>query len=95
MPVNFLSCAVLPCGAVDEAAATSAPCTCYVGNLAWSVTDVDLLEYFSAAGQVLSAVVQTHADTGRSKGWALVKLATSAQAQFAIQMANGQEFHER
>jgi RNA recognition motif-containing protein len=66
-----------------------------VGNLAWSVADADLIEYFSAAGQVLSAVVQTHADTGRSKGWALVKLATSAEAQFAIQLANAQEFHDR
>jgi RNA recognition motif-containing protein len=66
-----------------------------VGNLAWSVADADLVEYFSAAGQVLSAVVQTHADTGRSKGWALVKLATSAEAQFAIQLANAQEFHDR
>lgn len=43
----------------------------------------------------MSAVVQTHADTGRSKGWALVKFVTAEQAAYAVRIFNQQEFNER
>jgi RNA recognition motif-containing protein len=43
----------------------------------------------------VSCIVQTHADTGRPKGWALVKYSTPSQAQFAVSQFNQQELHER
>jgi len=49
----------------------------------------------SSAGSVVSCEVQCHADTGRSKGWALVKFATPNEAQFAISRFDQQEFNDR
>jgi RNA recognition motif-containing protein len=66
-----------------------------VGNISWSTSSEDLAEYMSSAGQIVSCVVQAHADTGRPKGWALVKYATPAQAQYAVNQFNQQDFHER
>jgi len=69
--------------------------TLFVGNLAWATTDDDLREFMQTAGTVMSVQVQTHADTGRSKGWALVEYATPDEANFAIQQFNGKEFNGR
>lgn len=41
----------------------------FVGNLAWSTTEESLRTFASTIGPVLSVQIQTHADTGRSKGW--------------------------
>lgn len=41
----------------------------FVGNLAWSTTDEELLEFAAQNGEVRAAHVQRHEDTGRSKGW--------------------------
>mmetsp|Transcript_79243 Transcript_79243/g.158259 ORF Transcript_79243/g.158259 Transcript_79243/m.158259 type:complete len:307 (-) Transcript_79243:455-1375(-) len=71
------------------------PCVCFVGNIAWSTTSEDLVEYMSSAGQVISATVQTHEDTGRAKGWALVRFATPEQASFACHQLGLQDFHDR
>mmetsp|Transcript_61056 Transcript_61056/g.119763 ORF Transcript_61056/g.119763 Transcript_61056/m.119763 type:complete len:309 (+) Transcript_61056:33-959(+) len=76
-------------------AQASDPCVCFVGNLAWSTTNEDLVEYMSSAGQVTSATIQIHEDTGRSKGWALVAFATPEQATFAVHQFELQEFHDR
>ncbi len=40
-------------------------------------------------------MIQVHADTGRSKGWALVKFTTPEQALYAIRLFNQQEFNDR
>jgi len=58
--------------------------TCvYAGNLSWSVTDQDLLDFMQAAGNVKSAQVERYPD-GRSKGWGLVEFADPAAAATAI-----------
>ena len=66
------------------------PCTCYVGNISWTTTSDDLTAYFSGAGKVLQCEVAHHLDTGRSKGWAIVKFGTPSEAVFAIEQFDQQ-----
>jgi RNA recognition motif-containing protein len=61
----------------------------YVGNLAYSVTDDSLQSAFAAHGSVTSAKVMMDRDSGRSKGFGFVEMATDAQAQDAIRAMNG------
>mmetsp|Transcript_12617 Transcript_12617/g.42654 ORF Transcript_12617/g.42654 Transcript_12617/m.42654 type:complete len:278 (+) Transcript_12617:217-1050(+) len=68
---------------------------CFCGNVSWSTTDEELRDFMAACGDVLSAVVQRHEDTGRSKGWALVEFASSAEAAAAVAQLDGQELNER
>ena len=67
----------------------------YVGNLAYSVRDNDLVQAFSQFGAVSSAKVMMERDTGRSKGFAFVEMGTDAEAQAAIDGMNGQPFSGR
>jgi RNA recognition motif-containing protein len=61
----------------------------YVGNLPYSATEQSLREAFSASGTVDSVSVITDRDTGQSKGFAFVEMATDQKAQAAT------ESHER
>jgi RNA recognition motif-containing protein len=61
----------------------------FVGGLPYSVRDDELREHFSQAGEVTSASVIMERDTGRSKGFGFVEMATEEAAQKAIEM-----FHE-
>jgi len=63
----------------------------YVGNLGYSVTGEDLQRLFAPHGTVESAQVITDRDTGRSKGFGFVEMASSAEAQAAIGALNGQQ----
>ena len=56
----------------------------YVGNLNYDVTSEQLKEYFSEAGEVVEANVITYRDSGRSKGFGFVEMATEEDAQTAI-----------
>jgi RNA recognition motif. (a.k.a. RRM, RBD, or RNP domain) len=62
----------------------------YVGNLPYSVRDSDLEQAFSQFGGVTSAKVMMERDTGRSKGFGFVEMASDAEAQAAISGMNGQ-----
>ena len=44
----------------------------FIGNLTWTTTDAELMEFAEPIGVVVSAKVQRHRDTLRSKGWGLV-----------------------
>ena len=61
----------------------------YVGNLPYSVNDASLQQNFSEYGNVLSAKVMMDRETGRSKGFGFVEMATEAEAQTAIEGLNG------
>lgn len=61
----------------------------YVGNLADSVTDAQLAEYFAKAGTVVSARVITDKNTGQGKGFGFVEMTTEEEAQKAITELNG------
>jgi len=60
----------------------------YVGNLPYTVTDSRLEEIFAAYGTVTSAQVIMDRDTGRSKGFGFVEMASDAEAQAAIDALN-------
>ena len=60
----------------------------YVGNLAYSVTEDDLREAFSAFGEVSRANVIMDRDTGRSKGFGFVEMPDNSQAEAAINGLN-------
>jgi RNA recognition motif-containing protein len=62
----------------------------YVGNLPYSVRDSDLEQSFGQFGAVTSAKVMMERDTGRSKGFGFVEMASDAEAQAAIEGMNGQ-----
>jgi RNA recognition motif-containing protein len=61
----------------------------YVGNLSFSMTERDLHELFSQAGEVESARIITDRDTGRSRGFGFVEYKDSAAAESAIKQFNG------
>jgi cold-inducible RNA-binding protein len=63
----------------------------YVGNLAYSLRSQDLEEVFRQVGEVVSVKVVTEMETGRSKGFAFVDMATDDLAHAAIEKLNGKE----
>lgn len=67
----------------------------YVGNLPYSVRDNDLEQAFGQFGAVTSAKVMMERDTGRSKGFGFVEMASDAEAQAAIEGMNGQSLGGR
>jgi RNA recognition motif-containing protein len=67
----------------------------YVGNLSYSTTEDDLRALFSQAGAVASVALIKDRDTGRSKGFAFVEMATQAEAQKAITMFNAFKLEDR
>jgi RNA recognition motif-containing protein len=67
----------------------------FVGSLPYSTMDEDLQQLFAQAGTVESAVVINDRDTGQSKGFGFVEMATDAEAQKAIEMFNDYEMGGR
>jgi len=67
----------------------------YVGNLSYQVTEQEITELFSTAGSVASVKIITDNQTGRPRGFGFVEMASSEDAQKAIEMLNGKSFKER
>ena len=67
----------------------------YVGNLPYSATEGDLSTKFGACGTVESARLITDRDTGRSKGFGFVEMATDAEAHAAMDALNGTDYEGR
>lgn len=67
----------------------------YVGNLSFKTTSDDLRDYFSQAGEVESASVIEDRETGRSRGFGFVEMATSEGAAAAIEQFNGKDLNGR
>jgi cold-inducible RNA-binding protein len=65
----------------------------YVGNLAFSTTENDLIAAFSQYGTVTKAQVVMDRETGRSRGFAFVEMSDGGET--AIQAMNGAEFQGR
>jgi RNA recognition motif-containing protein len=61
----------------------------YVGNLPYSVTDSSLKSNFAEFGGVTSARVMTDRETGTSKGFGFVEMASAEVAQAAITALHG------
>jgi RNA recognition motif-containing protein len=65
----------------------------YVGNLPFSTTEEELREMFAAHGEVTSAKVITDRETGRSRGFAFVEMASGAEE--AMRALDGNQFGGR
>jgi RNA recognition motif-containing protein len=61
----------------------------FVGGLSFSTSNDRLREVFAAVGAVESASVVTDRDTGRSRGFGFVEMATPEDAEAAINKLNG------
>ena len=63
----------------------------YVGNLPFSTTDADLESLFSNHGTVTSARVVMDRETGRSRGFGFVEMASDDEGRAAIAALNGDD----
>lgn len=67
----------------------------FVGSIAYSVTEGQLLELFSQAGKVASCSLITDKFSGQSKGFAFVEMSTDEEAKAAIEKFNNYELDGR
>ena len=67
----------------------------YVGNLTFDTSSADLESLFAAHGEVSKAQVITDRDSGRSRGFGFVEMATSEAAQAAIDALDGHDVDGR
>jgi RNA recognition motif-containing protein len=67
----------------------------YVGNLSFQTSSEDLQQLFSQAGTVESASVVEDRETGRSRGFGFVEMATAEEGAAAIAQFNGKEVNGR
>jgi len=67
----------------------------FVGNLSFETTSADLEALFAEVGTCESASVITDRDTGRSRGFGFVEMASNVEAQKAIATLNGRDVQGR
>ena len=67
----------------------------FVGNLDFSATESSIRSLFEQYGAVDRVNLVTDRDTGRSRGFAFVEMADSAEADKAIAALNGVEVNGR
>ncbi len=67
----------------------------FVGGLAFSTSTDRLREIFAEAGDVESAAVVTDRDTGQSRGFGFVEMASAEAATEAVKRFNGREVDGR
>jgi RNA recognition motif-containing protein len=67
----------------------------FVGNLDFSATESSVRALFEPYGKVDRVNLVTDRDTGRSRGFAFVEMADSAEADRAIAALNGAELEGR
>jgi RNA recognition motif-containing protein len=67
----------------------------YVGNLSFQTSSEDLQQLFSQAGTVESASVVEDRDTGRSRGFGFVEMASKEEGEKAIEQFNGTDLGGR
>jgi RNA recognition motif-containing protein len=67
----------------------------YVSNLGFQVNDDDLMKLFAQYGQVSSAKVILDRETGRSRGFGFVEMASDEEARKAIKELEGKPVEGR
>lgn len=67
----------------------------FVGNLAYTVTDDELRDLFAKVGSCESASVVMDRDTGQSRGFGFVMMATPEEAERARRELNGTDLNGR
>jgi RNA recognition motif-containing protein len=63
----------------------------YVGNLSYDMSQDDLRAMFEEHGTVDSAQIIMDRETGRSKGFGFIEMASEDEAQAAISALNGKQ----
>ena len=61
----------------------------FVGNLSFNTTEESLMAAFQEFGEVVEARLMTERETGRSRGFGFVEMATAEAAKKAIEEMNG------
>jgi RNA recognition motif-containing protein len=61
----------------------------YIGNLPYSATAEEIRALFEQVGEITDVAVISDRETGRSKGFGFVEMATEDLAQEAIRRFNG------
>jgi RNA recognition motif-containing protein len=67
----------------------------YIGNLSFETTEDELRQAFAAFGEVSTVKIVADRDTGRSRGFGFVEMATREEATAAIDGLNGKDFNGR
>jgi RNA recognition motif-containing protein len=67
----------------------------FVGGLSYSTSNDRLRDAFAAVGTVESASVVTDRDTGRSRGFGFVEMASMEDANAAVSRLNGTQLDGR
>jgi cold-inducible RNA-binding protein len=67
----------------------------FVGNLSFQTTESELTSLFEPYGEISRIQVMTDRDTGRSRGFAFVEMASEESAAKAIAELNGKEVDGR
>jgi cold-inducible RNA-binding protein len=67
----------------------------FVGNLSYGTTSADLESHFRQIGETTSAQVITDRESGRSRGFGFVEMASGEDAQRAIRELDGKELQGR
>ncbi len=67
----------------------------YVGNLSYQTTEDELRGLFAQAGTVQAVDLIKDRDSGMSKGFAFVTMASAEEAEAAINQFNGRSLGER
>jgi RNA recognition motif-containing protein len=67
----------------------------YVGNLSFQTSREELEQLFAQAGTVESTNIVEDRETGRSRGFGFIEMATREEGEAAIQQFNGKELNGR
>ena len=67
----------------------------FVGRLSWDTTAAELRQLFETCGEVVDAVVVLDRDTGRSRGFGFVTMASQSDAKKALTELDGRELDGR
>lgn len=67
----------------------------FVGNLSFNTNEDELRQMFETYGQVDRVSIMTDRDTGRSRGFGFVEMASNEDGEKAIAALNGQQIGGR
>ena len=67
----------------------------YVGNLSFQTSSQDLNDFFGSLGTVESATIIEDRETGRSRGFGFIEMASQAEGENAIAQLDGKELDGR
>lgn len=84
-----------PIDRIDRLSRRTKVMNIYVGNLSYGTTDDDLRAAFAPYGAITSARVVMDKETGRSRGFGFVEMASQSEALAAIDALNQTELQGR